>query len=171
MITTNWDSGVSCRDCGAVIELGDEMLYGRCLACGRAAALQRNAAPAAPEQTLAMARDLLSRPGRIVLTRRQLRSLLSLLSASVPDFEPVRRPDRGSGKRWYGRLSGWDPARVERGLSVQETAGLFADYLDVGRIPPVRHEQLARIVTAIESASAMAGDGNVIEQDNASALA
>ncbi len=156
MITTCWDAGVHCSECGNLIELGSDMMYGRCMDCGRKTAQARNAEPASPQETLALARELLAAQGRIVFTRPQLRTLIAL-ARSGEGFVPVRRPDKSCPTRWYGRLAGWDPARVERGLTAEETAGLWLDYLDVGRVPPVRHSDLSRLLESIDACAPAVG--------------
>ena len=147
MIVTNWEAGTACTGCGDPIELGQEMLYGRCMPCGQLAARTRSDAPGDP---LECAREALGKPGRIILTRRHMRSLIEL-ARSDDGFCPVRRPDRDGSPPWYGRVRGWSPGRVARGLTAQETAGLWLDYLDSGRVPPVIREDLGRLVEAISA--------------------
>ncbi len=133
-----------------VPDASEEVLYGRCLSCAQKASRARREAASAPESVLSSAREQLSRPGRIVLGRREVRTLIEL-ACSSPGFVPIRRPDKRPATRWYARLAGWDVSRVENGLTAPEVAGFWLDFLDVGRAPPVSHENLARLIEVIDA--------------------
>jgi hypothetical protein len=154
--TTVWETGLTCdaAACGREFQLGEEILnwYGRKMhqACASADAATRREAAGEAEDVLVVARRLIEAGGRVILTRRQLRELVTIACA-IQGFEPVRKPDAGTGRRqWYGRMHGWDAARVAAGLSAAEVAGLWQDFLDVGRIPPLRQADLMALMTAIE---------------------
>lgn len=149
MLSTCWETGLSCPVCENEIGLGEEMLYGRHVRCAREVARDKREAASASD-VLDTAREQLAVRGRIMLSRAQLRELIALVIAANPGFTLVRRPDRQAGPmQWYGRIAGWDPARVKAGLSAPEVAGLWADYLDVGRTPPIRHSDLSAILVLI----------------------
>lgn len=152
--TTAWESGLTCEaaDCGGEIPIGQEYLYwyGRKLhprCAARDAAARREAAELDPD-VLKLAQRALESRERVILTRRQLRALVALASARE-GFEPVRRPDAGGRHQWYGRISGWSTERVKAGLSGAEVAGMWLDFLEVGRMPPLRIGDLAAIVKEI----------------------
>lgn len=156
--STVWETGLTCdaADCGGEFTLGEEILYwyGRKLhqRCASLDAASRREAAGEDEDVLVVARRHLEARGRVILTRKQLRELITLACAD-PSFVPVRKPDAGTGRRqWYGRLAGWDTARVAAGLSAQEVAGLWSDFLDVGRVPPLRSRDLAALVRVIDAA-------------------
>jgi hypothetical protein len=46
-------------------------------------------------------------------------------------------------------MPGWAAEHVRSGLSAPEVAGLWSDFLDAGRIPPLRARDLAVIIEAI----------------------
>jgi hypothetical protein len=99
------------------------------------------------------ARRLLASGSRVILTRRQLRSLVALAVAA--GVVPVRRPDAGHGRQqWYSRMSGWAAERVQAGLDAAHVTGLWLDFLDAGRMPPLRGRDLAVIVAVIASETA-----------------
>lgn len=126
------------------------MLYGKHLECARGAAQGKRSAAGEAEDVVQVARRRLAARGRIVLTGRQLRELITLAGA-----EPVRRPDRVRPPcGWYSRMTGWSLDRVEAGLSAAEAAGLWLDHLDVGRQPPLRHQDLEAVLGAIEVVTA-----------------
>ena len=151
MLTQNWETGSVCRGCGREIILGEEMIYNKHLSCAQGAALQRRQDSGEDGDVVAEAHRRLAAKGRIVLTSRQLRQLIALSGA-----EPVRRPDIGAGRvEWYGRLRGWTAERVAAGLTAAEVAGLWLDHLDIGRQPPIRHDDLDRIVSAIHDRAAV----------------
>lgn len=160
--TTVWESGLTCdgSECGREFVLGEEFIfwYGQklCQPCAAKDAAGRRVAACESEDVLDVARRHLDAGGRVILTRRQLRELIALACAG-PSFTPVRKPDAGHGrKQWYGRLAGWDARRVAAGLSAEEVAGLWSDFLDVGRMPPIRHSDVASLVTAIGAPAAAA---------------
>lgn len=157
--TTVWESGLTCdaEDCGGEFTLGEEIMYwyGQKLhqRCASAAAASRREAAGEAEDVLDVARRLLETRARVILTRRQLRNLLTVVAAYDPSFVPVRRPDAGTGRQqWYGRLAGWSTKRVAAGLNAQEVAGLWLDFLDAGRMPPLKTADLTAIMVVIETA-------------------
>lgn len=146
MMTQCWEEGLTCRGCGKLIPLGGDMLYKQHPSCARRAAEDRRTTATEDGDVVAVARLRLAAKGRIVLTRKQLRELITLAAVV-----PVHKPDLGRGRmEWYSRLSGWDPARLERGLTPAEVAGLWEDHLDIGRMPAIRHQDLSQILTAID---------------------
>lgn len=151
--TTVWEAGLTCDadGCARVFVLGEEIIYwyGRKMhqACVSKDAASRREAAGEGMDTLLVARQLLEAGGRVILTRRQLRSLVA--SAVAAGLVPVRRPDTGR-QQWYGRMSGWSTERVAAGLSAPEVAGLWLDFLDAGRMPPLKSRDLAAIVAVIE---------------------
>lgn len=152
--TTAWESGLTCdaSDCGGEIPMGAEYLYwyGRKLhpRCAARDAASRRASAEEDQDTLAVAQRLLEARSRVILNRSQLRDLVTLASAQ-DGFEPVRRPDTGTRCQWYGRLSGWSAARVKAGLSGPEVAGMWLDFMEIGRMPPLRLADLAAIINSI----------------------
>ena len=149
--TIVWESGLTCDadGCGGEFVLGEEIMYwyGQKLhqRCASLAAATRRKASGEAEDVLVVARRLLDARGRVILTRRQLRELIVLAA-----IEPVRKPDAGTGRhQWYGRMPGWATARVAAGLTAAEVAGLWLDFLDVGRMPPLRGADLAALVGAV----------------------
>jgi hypothetical protein len=148
LITTNWEEGTRCAACTEVIGIGEEVLYGRHLACARAQARARDSLP--DGDVLLLARQRLQVPGHLTLTARQLRALVE--RARRAGVIPVCRPDRRRGTAWYARLPGWSAERVEAGLSAAEVAGLWLDFLAVGRMPPLRHADLETLLDAAEAA-------------------
>jgi hypothetical protein len=151
--TTVWEAGLTCdaAACGQEFVLGDEILYwyGRKLhpRCASQDAAGRRTAAGEDGSVLVIACRLLSAGTRVILTRRQLRDLITL--ACQCGIEPVRKPDTGRHV-WYGRMHGWSAARVQAGLSAAEAAGMWLDFLDVGRMPPLRQADLSVIVEAME---------------------
>lgn len=151
-----WESGLTCDGdgCGQEFRLGEEIIYwyGRKLhqSCASADAASRRDA-AGDGDALGLAHRLLDSGSRVVLTRRQLRALIGLATAG--GLEPVRKPDTGR-HQWYGRMHGWAAERVRAGLSAPEVTGLWLDFLDAGRIPPLRARDLAVLVEAIGSRDA-----------------
>lgn len=154
MLSQNWEPGAICPGCGQEVAVGAQVLYGRHPQCAR----RSDGAPADP---VAAAQAALDAGGRVAIAKPALRAL-ALLACERAGTEPVRRPDRGQrGVRWYARIPGWSYARVEAGLSVAQVAGLFLDALDVGRTPPVSHEQLRALISAASGkpfAAQAAGD-------------
>lgn len=152
-ICTAREIGITCEadGCGGEFILGEEYLYfyGRRLHQGCAsadAAGRRDGDGDAAEH----ARSILASGARVVLSRSQLRGLIA--TAVGLGLEPVRKPDAGR-QRWYGRMSGWSAERVHAGLAASEVAGLWQDFLDAGRMPPLRNRDLAALMDVI--------DGNV----------
>ena len=47
------------------------------------------------------------------------------------------------------------PGRVAAGLSAPEVAGLWLDFLDVGRMPPIRYADVESLVGAIQGVPAV----------------
>lgn len=155
--TFAWEAGLTCDgpECGREFVLGEEVIfwYGQklCPSCAAKDAAGRREAACESEDVLAVVRRHLDAGGRVILTRRQLRELITLACAD-PSFIPVHKPDAGHGRQqWYGRLPGWAAARVADGLSPQEVAGLWADFLDVGRMPPIRHSDVASLLGVISA--------------------
>ena len=151
--TIVWESGLTCDGCESEFVLGEEILfwYGRKLhqRCASQDAASRREASGEAEDVMVVARRHLEAGGRVILTRKQLRELVTLACAD-PSVDPVRKPDAGTGRRqWYGRMAGWDSARVAAGLSAPEVAGMWLDFLDVGRIPPLRHADVSALVEEI----------------------
>jgi len=139
------------ESCGQEFELCEEILYwyGHKLhpRCASQDAASRREAAGEGRDVLAVALRQLGAGTRIILTRRQLRDLITL--ACQCGIEPVRKPDTGRHV-WYGRMHGWSAARVAAGLSAAEAAGLWLDFLDVGRMPPLRQADLIVITDAME---------------------
>lgn len=150
--TTVWESGLTCdaEECGGEFYLGEEILYwyGRKLhpRCAQADAASRREASGEDGDVMSAARQLLDSGARVILTRRQLRDLIELTGKQ--GLEPVRKPDTGRCQ-WYGRMHGWATERVRAGLTAAEVAGLWLDFLDAGRMPPLRHRDLSVIVDLI----------------------
>lgn len=157
--TTAWESGLTCdrTECGGEIPVGSEYMYfyGRKLhhECAALAASERRATAEEDPDVLSVAQRLLESRARVILTRRQLRELITL-AAAQEGFEMVRRPDAGARHQWYGRLNGWSAERVKAGLSGQEVAGMWMDFLEIGRMPPLRLGDLAALTGAIAVAPA-----------------
>jgi hypothetical protein len=140
MLQNIWEPGTLCKGCKKEFGLGQEAIYGRCLDCAQGRAQAANVAVDA----VTVAREKLATPGRLTLTPRQLRELVKLA-----DLTPVRKPDAGKRLVPYGRMAGWSAARVEAGLCPQEVVGLWLDFLDVGKVPPVRHADLEKVLAVI----------------------
>jgi len=152
--TTVWESGLTCdlETCGGEFVLGEEIIYwyGRKLhpRCAQADATSRREASGEGGDVMSAARQLLDSGARVILTRRQLRDLIGLTAEQ--GLEPVRKPDTGRCQ-WYGRMHGWAAERVRAGLTAAEVAGLWLDFLDAGRMPPLRGRDLSVIVELISS--------------------
>lgn len=148
-MATARETGITCDECGGEFTLGEEYVYyyGRKLhqRCASAAAAEHRSEDDDP---VATARALLDSGARIVLSRAQLRALVA--TAVAQGLEPVRRPDSGR-HRWYGRMAGWSAARVGAGLSASEAAGLWLDFLDAGRMPPLRRSDLSVIMDVVDA--------------------
>jgi hypothetical protein len=140
MLQNIWEPGTRCKGCDKEFGLGEEAIYGRCMDCAKGRAAIANA----PADAVAVAREKLAAPGRLTLTPRQLREL-----ATRSGLIPVRKPDAGKRLPPYSRMSGWSAARVEAGLSPEEVVGLWLDFLDIGKVPPVRHADLEKVLAAI----------------------
>jgi hypothetical protein len=149
---TAWEAGLTCDadDCGGEFGIGEDFLwfYGQKLhaRCASAAAAGRREASGEDGNVLEAAARILACGERVILTRRQLRGLIA--EAAAWDVVPVRKPDQGR-HQWYGRMPGWSAARVQAGLTAGEVTGMWSDFLDVGRIPPLRARDLAVVMAAI----------------------
>jgi hypothetical protein len=159
--TTVYEAGLTCdaEDCGAEFVLGEEMLfwYGRKLhpRCASKDAAARRGAAGEDGDVLDVARRHLEEGGRIILTRRQLRALVARAQAADAGFTPVRKPDAGTGRRqWYGRMPGWAAERVAAGLSAAEAAGMWLDFMDAGRLPPLRSCDVAAVLAVTGAVTA-----------------
>lgn len=144
MITTCWEPGTQCLECGVEFEYGEEMLHGRHPRCAQMRSQARDDSVADVAQ---LARERLLMPGRLTFTARQLRQLVMLSGLT-----PVRKPDAGKRVPLYGRMPGWSAARVNAGLDAPQVCGLWLDFLDVGKIPPVRHCDVEAILDCIRPA-------------------
>lgn len=150
------ETGITCDECESEFVLGTEYLYfyGRKLHQGCAA--QDAAARRGTDQdAAAAAREILASGSRVVLSRSQLRSLVG--SAVALGLEPVRKPDSGR-RQWYGRMPGWSAERVRNGLAASEAAGMWLDFLDAGRMPPLRTADLAALMDVIGGQWSQAGN-------------
>ena len=149
-ICTARETGITCEadGCGGEVALGEEYLYwyGKKLhqRCASADAAGRRGGD---EDAVETARLLLASGARVVLSRAQLRGLVD--AAVGLGLEPVRKPDTGR-QRWYGRMSGWSAERVHAGLAASEVAGLWMDFLDAGRMPPLRRADLESMMDVID---------------------
>lgn len=161
-MATAWESGLTCDAelCGGEFALGEEFLwhYGRKLhlRCASADAASRREASGEDGDVLEIARRILGSGERVILTRKQLRDLTVLAVAA--GVTPVRKPDQGR-QQWYGRMRGWSAERVQAGLSAAEVAGLWLDFMDVGRMPPLRARDLAEVMTVIEGPGRLVATG------------
>ena len=151
--TIVWEPGLTCdsETCGQEFVLGEEFVYwyGRKLhpRCASQDAASRREAAGEGCDVLAVALRQLGAGTRIILTRRQLRDLITL--ACSVGIVPVRKPDTGR-HTWYGRMHGWSAARVAAGLSAAEVAGMWLDFTEIGRMPPLRQADLIVITDAME---------------------
>ena len=151
--TTAWEAGMTCDSaaCGQEFILGEEIIYwyGHKLhpSCASQDAAGRRKAAGEGGDVLAVALRQLGAGSRVILTRRQLRDLISL--ACSVGIEPVRKPDTGR-HQWYGRMHGWSAARVQAGLSAAEVAGMWLDFTEAGRMPPLRNRDLIALTDAME---------------------
>jgi hypothetical protein len=143
------ETGITCDECGSEFILCEEYLYfyGRKLhqGCASADAAARRDDGSDP---VTVARGLLDAGTRVILTRAQLRALVAL--AVAQGLEPVRKPDSGR-QQWYGRMGGWSAERVKGGLAASEVAGMWSDFLDAGRMPPLRTADLAALMDVIDA--------------------
>jgi hypothetical protein len=142
------EPGITCDECGSEFILGEEYLYfyGRKLhqGCASADAAARRDDGGDP---VTVARDLLGAGTRVVLTRSQIRALVA--RAVEAGLKPVRKPDTGR-QQWYGRMGGWSAERVRGGLAASEVAGMWLDFVDAGRMPPLRGCDLAALMDVID---------------------
>jgi hypothetical protein len=156
-MATARETGITCDECGGEFTLHEEYVYyyGRKLhqRCASVAAAEHRGEDDDPVEA---ARLLLESRARIVLSRAQLRALVSF--AVAQGLEPVRKPDSGR-HQWYGRLVGWSAARVNAGLAASEVAGMWSDFLDAGRMPPLRTRDLAILMDVIDSRDTSVIDG------------
>lgn len=147
------ETGITCDECGGEFRLHEEYVYyyGRKLhqGCASAQAAARRDDEADP---VTEARALLDAGTRVVLTRAQLRALVGL--AVAQGLEPVRKPDTGR-MQWYGRMPGWSASRVKSGLAASEVAGMWLDFLDAGRMPPLRGCDLSVMMDVIDPAASI----------------
>jgi hypothetical protein len=147
-MATARETGITCSECGGEFVLHEEYVYfyGRKLhqscASQEAAARREHG-----DDPVADARDILASGARVVLGRAQLRALVAL--AVSQGLEPVRKPDTGR-QQWYGRMPGWSAARVKGGLAASEVAGMWLDFLDAGRMPPLRGCDLSRLMDVLD---------------------
>jgi hypothetical protein len=147
-MATARETGITCDQCGAEFCLHEEYVYfyGRKLhqECASAEAATRREAGHDP---VTAAGEILEAGSRVVLSRSQLRALVTL--AVAQGLEPVRKPDSGRQK-WFGRMPGWSAEHVQTGLSAAEVAGLWLDFMDVGRMPPLRRADLSILMDVID---------------------
>jgi hypothetical protein len=147
-MATARETGITCDECGGEFTLHEEYVYyyGHKLhqACASVAAAEHRSEDDDPVEA---ARLLLESRARIVLSRAQLRVLVAL--AVDQGLEPVHKPDSGRHK-WYGRLGGWSAARVHAGLAASEVAGMWLDFLDAGRMPPLRRTDLVALMDVVD---------------------
>lgn len=142
------ETGITCEGCEGEFVLGTEYVYfyGRRLhqSCASQEAAARRGADHDP---VTAAREILASGARVVLSRAQLRALVAL--AVAQGLEPVRKPDTGR-RQWYGRMQGWAADRVKAGLAASEVAGMWQDFLDAGRMPPLRGQDLSALMDVID---------------------
>jgi hypothetical protein len=147
------EPGITCDECKGEFILGTEYFYfyGRKLhqECASADAAARRDDGNDP---VTAARAILDAGTRVILTRAQLRALVA--RAVELGLEPVRKPDTGR-QQWYGRMPGWSANRVRGGLAASEVAGMWLDFVDAGRIPPLRGCDLSVIMDVIESSASI----------------
>jgi hypothetical protein len=147
------ETGITCEACEGEFVLGTEYVYfyGRRMhqGCASAEAASRRDADGDP---VTAARDLLASGARVVLSRAQLRALVAI--AVAQGLEPVRKPDTGR-QVWYGRMPGWSANRVNAGLAASEVAGMWLDFMDIGRMPPLRARDLSVIMDVIDHAASI----------------
>lgn len=152
-LMTTHETGITCEadGCGGEFGLGEEYLWWfgkklhqRCASNDAAGRRERQ------DEPLAAAQRILAESARVVLDRAQLRALVAL--AAAKGLEPVRKPDSGRGRQlWYGRMPGWSASRVHAGLAASEVAGMWLDFLDAGRVPPLRRSDLSVIMDVIDA--------------------
>lgn len=147
------ETGITCEGCEGEFVLGTEYVYfyGRRLHQG-CASQEAAARRETDEDPVTTAREILASGARVVLSRAQLRSLVAL--AVAQGLEPVHKPDSGR-QQWYGRMAGWSAERVKSGLAASEVAGMWQDFLDAGRMPPLRGCDLSVMMDVIDSAASV----------------
>lgn len=142
------ETGITCEGCEGEFVLGTEYVYfyGRRLhqSCASQEAAARRETDDDP---VTAAREILATGARVVLSRAQLRSLVAL--AVAQGLEPVHKPDTGR-MQWFGRMAGWSSARVQAGLAASEVAGMWQDFMDAGRLPPLRRADLSTLMDVID---------------------
>lgn len=152
-MATARETGISCDQCGTEFVLHEEYVYyyGRKLhqSCASTEAAGRRGDGTDP---VTEAREILAAGARVVLNRAQLRALVAL--AAAQGLEPVHKPDTGR-QQWYGRMAGWSAARVHAGLAASEVAGMWLDFLNAGRMPPLRTSDLSVIMDVIDSTASI----------------
>ena len=156
------ETGITCDQCSREFVLGEEYLYyyGRKLhqGCASAAASDRRDTDHDP---VTAAREILASGARVVLSRAQLHALVDL--AMARGLEPVHKPDSGR-HQWYGRMGGWSAERVNAGLAASEVAGMWLDFLAVGRMPPLRTRDLVALMDVVGSRDlSVTSDGSSAE--------
>jgi len=143
------ETGITCEECQGEFIFGEEYLYfyGRKLhqGCASADAAARREDGTDP---VTVAREILEAGTRVILTRAQIRALVA--RAAELGLEPVRKPDSGR-QQWYGKMPGWSAARVKGGLAASEVAGMWLDFVDAGRMPPLRGQDLAAVMDVIDN--------------------
>jgi hypothetical protein len=154
------ETGITCDECESEFRLGEEYLYfyGRKLHQGCAAA-DAAARRRGDSDAVAEARQLLASGSRVVLSRSQLRTLVG--RAVAQGLEPVRKPDSGR-RQWYGRMPGWSAERVRNGLAAPEVAGMWQDFLDAGRMPPLRRTDLVTLMGVIGEQESREGNDEAL---------
>lgn len=159
-MATARETGITCDECGDEFTLHEEYVYyyGRKLhqLCASVAAAEHRSEDDDP---VGAARALLESRARVVLSRAQLRALVAL--AVGQGLEPVRKPDSGR-HQWYGRLAGWSADRVKAGLAASEAAGMWLDFLDAGRMPPLRTADLSALMDVIDGQLSQSGHGEAL---------
>jgi hypothetical protein len=142
------ETGITCEACEGEFVLGTEYVYfyGRRMhqGCASAEAASRRDADGDP---VTAAREILASGARVVLSRAQLRALVAI--AVAQGLEPVRKPDTGR-QVWFGRMAGWSSARVQAGLAASEVAGIWLDFMDAGRLPPLRRADLVTLMDVVD---------------------
>lgn len=143
------ETGITCDECASEFVLCEEYVYyyGRKLhqGCASADAAARRDDGGDP---VAVAREILDAGTRVILTRSQIRALVA--RAVGLGLVPVHKPDTGR-KQWYGRMPGWSAERVKGGLAASEVAGMWLDFVDIGRMPPLRLADLSVLMDVIDN--------------------
>jgi hypothetical protein len=154
------ETGITCDECGREFVLGTEYVYyyGRKLHQGCASA-EAAARREFDIDAVTAAREILASGLRVVLSRAQLRALVA--AATAQGLEPVRKPD-GGRQKWYGRMAGWSAEHVKNGLAASEVAGMWQDFLDAGRMPPLRRIDLVTLMDVIDDQLSREGNGEAL---------